>query len=222
MFSKNDKPHQGQPIISKGKALADANAVVILIHGRGATAESILALADELLNASHPHEFGNLAWLAPQAHNCTWYPHSFLAPVDENEPFLSSALEMTSELIRDIEASGVPREKVLLSGFSQGACLSLEFAARNPARYGGIVALSGGLIGADVDETRYSGSLEGTPVFLGCSDFDPHIPEERVHASAGLLRKQNAVVTKKIYKGLGHTVNEDELSVFRSMLSDIL
>lgn len=222
MFNKNDQPHQGQPVIAKGKALADANGVVILIHGRGATAEGILTLVNELLNASQPHEFGNLAWLAPQAHNYTWYPHSFLAPVHENEPFLSSALELISELIRDVEASGVPREKILLSGFSQGACLSLEFAARNPARYGGIVALSGGLIGAQLDETRYTGSMEETPVFLGCSDFDPHIPEERVHASSVLLSKQHANVTKKIYKGLGHTVNEDELSIFRSMLSDIL
>ena len=215
IFDNTKNPHQGQAVIEKGKALDQASAAVILIHGRGASAESILSLADEV-------DQPDAAWLAPQASNFTWYPYSFLAPIEQNEPGLSSGLQVIAELIELIGKAGVPKNKIVLAGFSQGACLSLEFAARHPARYGGVVALSGGVIGPEVEHGRYQGDMEQTPVFLGCSDYDHHIPEERVHESAGVFQLLGADVTKKIYEGLGHTVNEDELNHFREILGQVL
>ncbi|MGM0738474.1 MAG: alpha/beta hydrolase [Bacteroidota bacterium] len=215
MFDDTSKPHQGQPVIEKGVALDQASTAVILLHGRGASAESILTLADEV----HRPE---AAWLAPQAAHYTWYPFSFLAPIEQNEPGLSSALEMLSELVERIEDADVPKGRIILAGFSQGACLSLEFAARNPARYGGVVALSGGVIGPEVEQGRYNGDMDRTPVFLGCSDYDHHIPEERVHETADLFERLGAGVTKKIYPGLGHTINEDELDHFRKVLDSVI
>ncbi len=215
IFDKTSNPHRGQPVIEKGKLLKEADVAVILVHGRGATAESILMLADDI-------DRQDAAWLAPQASNYTWYPYSFLAPIDQNEPGLTSALELLSEAVAKVEEAGIPKERIVLAGFSQGACLSLEFAARNPARYGGVVALSGGVIGPELDHGRYKGDMAKTPVFLGCSDYDHHIPEERVHETADLLEQLGARVTKKIYTGLGHTINEDEKKHFRSILDDLL
>jgi phospholipase/carboxylesterase/glyoxalase family protein len=203
--------HQGQPIKTAGKPLGQAQAAMIMVHGRGATAESILSLADELARP----EF---AYLAPQAAGNTWYPNSFLAPLDSNEPYLSSALAALAELLAQAVEAGIPPERTMLLGFSQGACLSLEFAARNARRYGGLVGLSGGLIGPDGTPRNYRGSLAGTPVFLGCSDVDFHIPKERVTHSAEVLRRLGGEVTDRLYPGMGHTVNADEIEFVKGMM----
>ncbi|HEX2643868.1 MAG TPA: alpha/beta hydrolase [Thermoanaerobaculia bacterium] len=204
--------HGDQPVVAAGRPLADASAAMILVHGRGASAESILTLADEL-------DRPDLAYLAPQAAGSTWYDYSFLAPLDQNEPGLSSALARLGELVEHIESEGVPAERIVLLGFSQGACLSLEFAARNPRRYGGVVALSGGLIGPPGTPRDYPGSLAETPVFLGCSDRDPHIPLQRVKESTQVLQGMGADVTERIYPALGHMVNDDELDFIRELLA---
>jgi phospholipase/carboxylesterase len=209
------KIHQGQPVVVAGRPLQEADAAVVMIHGRGASAESILTLAGEL---GHPE----LTYLAPQAAGSTWYPNSFLAPLERNEPYLSSALESLEALLARLEAAGIPAERTVLLGFSQGACLSLEFAARHAQPFGGVVALSGGLIGPPGTPREYAGSFGGTPVFLGCSDRDPHIPEERVHESAEIFRQMGARVTARIYPGLGHTVNDDELSWTADLLGSLV
>jgi phospholipase/carboxylesterase len=197
-------PHQDQPVATAGTPLESATAAVILVHGRGASARSILVMAEEF-------DHDDVAYLAPQAARSTWYPQSFLAPVEANEPGRSSGLEVVGSLVADAVDAGVSRERVLVAGFSQGACLASEFVARNPARYGGLAALSGGLIGESIDRAEYAGDLEGTPAFLGCSDVDPHIPEERVHETAAVLDDLDADVTTRIYEGMDHTVNEDEI-----------
>jgi predicted esterase len=207
--------HQGQAAVAAGRPLREAEAAVVMVHGRGASAESILTLADEL---GRPE----LAYVAPQAAGYTWYPNSFLAPIERNEPYLSSALETLEGLLAKLEAEGIPAERTVLLGFSQGACLSLEFAARHAKRFAGVVALSGGLIGPPGTPREYGGLFDGTPVFLGCSDRDPHIPEERVHESADVFRRMGAQVTERIYPGLGHTVNEDELSWVRDLLGSMV
>jgi predicted esterase len=209
-----DGPHQKQAIVTAGHPLAGAAAAMVMVHGRGATAESILTLAEEFRRP-------DFACLAPQAADSTWYPYSFLAPVHRNEPGLSSGLARIGEVLARIEAAGIPAERTVLLGFSQGACLSLEFAARNPRRYGGVVGLSGGLIGPPGTPRDYQGSLAGTPVFLGCSDRDPHIPLERVEETAEVLSGMDAVVTKRIYPAMGHTVNEDELGFVRRLMADV-
>lgn len=187
---------------------------MVMVHGRGATAESILELAREL---RHP----DFAYLAPQAAGYTWYPYSFLAPLQRNEPFLSSALARLGEVVALLAAGGIPAERTVLLGFSQGACLTVEFAARNARRYGGIAGLSGGLIGPPETPRNYGGSFAGTPVFLGCSDDDPHVPRERVDETAEVLQRLGAGVTERIYPGLGHTVNEDELDAVRRMMAAV-
>lgn len=187
---------------------------MILIHGRGATAEDILSLATEL---GRP----DLAYLAPQASGYSWYPNSFLAPMDMNEPGLSSGLALIGHLLGRLEEQGVPPERTVLLGFSQGACLALEFAARNARRFGGLVGLSGGLIGPPGTPREYSGSFEGTPVFLGCSDRDPHIPLARVKETTETLSRMDARVTERIYPAMGHTVNEDELEQVRALLKGL-
>lgn len=207
-----DDPHANQPVLTAGRPLAEAGAAMILVHGRGATAESILTLAQEL---PHP-EF---AFLAPQAATNAWYPQRFIAPIAANEPFLSSALAKVGAVLRQVEAAGIPPERIILGGFSQGACLTLEFAARNPRRYGGLVALSGGLIGPLGHKFSYDGSLDGTPVFIGCSDTDFHIPVERVHESADVLAQLGGQVDKRIYPGMGHTVNMDEIEAVGQLMA---
>ncbi len=207
-------PHQGQPLAMAGRPLREAAAAMVMVHGRGATAESILELASEL---RHP-EF---AYLAPQAAGYTWYPYSFLAPMQQNEPWLSSALARLAEVLAFLKAEGIPPERTILLGFSQGACLTLELAARSARRYGGIAGLSGGLIGPPGTPRTYEGSFAGTPAFLGCSDRDPHIPRERVDETAEVLRRMDAEVTERIYPALGHTVNEDELEQVRRMMAGV-
>ena len=210
-----DDPHARQPVLLAGKPLAEAGAALILIHGRGATAESILTLAQEL---PHP-EF---AYLAPQAAYGAWYPQRFIAPIEFNEPFLSSALAKVGTVIAQIEAAGIPPERIVVGGFSQGACLALEYAARNPKRYGGVVALSGGLIGPPGTTFDYPGTLDNTRVFIGCSDMDFHIPLERVDETAEVLTKLGGQVDKRIYPGLGHMVNQDEIDAVGQMMAGVL
>jgi glyoxalase family protein len=197
-------PHQGQPVLAAGRPLDEAKAAMVLVHGRGATARSILELGTVL---DHP----DLAYLAPQASGNTWYPYSFLAPIPQNEPGITSGLQAVAEVVSTIEAAGIPAEKIIIGGFSQGACLASEFVARHAQRYGGLLAFSGGLIGPPGMARNYEGSLDGTPVFIGCSDVDPHIPLVRVTETADTLAELGASVTKKIYPGMGHTINQDEI-----------
>jgi predicted esterase len=164
--------HQGEPIAHAGAALSQAKAAMILLHGRGASAADILSLAEAFADPE-------IAYFAPQAAGHSWYPHSFLAPLAHNEPWLSSALQVIAGMVRDLERDGIPSSRIVLLGFSQGGCLALEFAARNAGRYGAVIGLSAGLIGPDRTSRAYAGSLQGTPVFLGCSDVDPHIPLAR-------------------------------------------
>ena len=206
-------PHRGQPVRFAGRPLERARAVMLMLHGRGARAEDILSLADEFAQP----EF---AYLAPQAADNTWYPNRFLAPVEENEPWLSSALDFIGSVLNQILAAGIPYERTILLGFSQGACLTLEFAARNARRYGGVVGLSGALIGPDDAPRDDKGSLAGTPVFLGCSDADFHVPKERVDQTAGVMRKLGGDVTERLYPDMGHTVNQDEIDFVRRMMKN--
>ena len=205
-------PHAGQPVLVHGPKPSEARLTTILVHGRGASAEDILALAMEL-------RLGDVAYLAPQAAGRTWYPYSFLTPMDKNEPHLSSALRVLDELVHSVVTDGVSADRVAFLGFSQGACLSLEFAARHAKRYAAIVGLSGGLIGPEGTPRDYPGTLAGTPVFLGCSDIDPHIPLARVHETADVLRRMNAAVDERIYPRMGHTVNADEIRAVQDLLS---
>jgi predicted esterase len=207
--------HQGQPIYARGASLESASAAMILIHGRGATAADILSLADEF-------DAPDLAYLAPQAAGGQWYPNRFIAPVASNEPWLSSALALVGEVLAHVAGAGIPAERTLLLGFSQGACLTLEYAARSPRRYGGIIGLSGALI-ENGDQLRdYSGSLDDTPVFLGCGDRDGHIPVEAVEASARALTALGGAVDLRLYPGMGHTINEDEIAAVRALLTGLL
>jgi phospholipase/carboxylesterase len=201
-------PHADQPVLHYGPPIAQARRVAIFIHGRGASAEDILGLAPELGT-------DDVAYLAPQAAGHTWYPHSFLSPILQNEPGITSALAVVARLV---ESTGLGSERVVILGFSQGACLALEFAARNPRRYGAVVALSGGLIGPPGTPRDYPGSMENTPVFIGCSDIDAHIPVERIRESAEVFRRMGAVVDERIYPGMGHTINEDELIAVRALV----
>jgi predicted esterase len=187
---------------------------MIMIHGRGASASSILTLAAEL---RHP-EF---AYLAPDASGNTWYPYSFLSPLEMNEPGITSGLQAIADLLATVEAAGIPAERTILLGFSQGACLALEFVARNARRYGGVAGLSGGVIGPDGTPRDYAGSLDRTPVFLGCSDIDAHIPKERVELTADVMRALDGDVTMKLYPGMGHTVNEDEIERVRGIMDRV-
>jgi len=210
-----DDPHDSEPATA-GAPLEAAAVAVVMVHGRGATAEGILGLREEL---ELPDDAA-VAYLAPRAHSNTWYPHSFLEPVERNEPGRSSGLRAIDRLVDRATDAGVPADRVLLVGFSQGACLASEYVARHPRRYGGLVVLSGGLIGDELDD--YEGDLDGTPVFLGCSDRDPHIPVERVHATRDALSAMGADVTERIYEGMGHGVNADELDHASRMVRDLL
>lgn len=204
-------PHQGGTVLTGGAPLARARGALILTHGRGGTAESILTLGAQL-------GVDDLAWLAPQATGNSWYPYSFLSPIPQNEPGISSGLQVLADLVAYIQDAGLAAERIALCGFSQGACLTLEFGARHPRRYGALIGLSGGLIGPDGTPRDYPGSLDGTPVFLGCSDVDAHIPLGRVHESAEVLSRLGARVDTRIYPGMAHTVNEDELEAVRAIL----
>ena len=189
-----------------------ARLAVIMVHGRGASAEDILGLADEL-------HLDDVAFYAPQAAGSTWYPYSFLAPIPQNEPGITSGLKKIGAIIETLGEKGLPPRQVAVLGFSQGACLSLEFAARHARRYWAVAGLSGGLIGPPGTPRDYEGSMEGTPVFLGCSDVDPHIPVERVYETADVCRTLGAAVDLRIYPRMGHTINQDELDAVRALLA---
>lgn len=205
-------PHAGGPIVTAGAELDQARSAVVMMHGRGAMARDILSLVPAL---DRPH----LAYLAPQATDRTWYPNRFLAPLASNEPWLGSALGVIARLLDQIEAAGIPPAHTALLGFSQGACLGLEFAARNARRYGAVIGLSGGVIGPPGESRHDHGNLDGTPVFLGCSDIDGHIPKEVVLESAEILRNLGGAVTARLYPGMGHTINDDEIAMVRGMLA---
>ena len=187
---------------------------MILLHGRGSNAEQILTLANEF-NAA------DLAYLAPQAAGNSWYPYPFLAPVEQNRAYLSSALALIDRLFTELADAGIPPQQVAVLGFSQGACLALEYVARHPRIYGAIVAFSGGIIGPPGMLRQDLGDLGGSPVFIGCSDIDPHIPLTRVHESTTLMRKLGGDVTERIYPSMGHIINADELMVVRTQLAAI-
>lgn len=191
-------------IVSAGKKLTETEKVLIMIHGRGGSAEDILTLASHL-------NVKDYALLAPQANKNTWYPYSFLAPTDQNEPDLSSALSVLKELVSDLIKEGKKTENIYFLGFSQGACLALEFVTRNAAHYGGVAAFTGGLIGDKINRTNYQGDFSGTPIFIGTSDPDFHVPVQRVYATTNILNEMNANVTEKIYPNMGHTIMPDEI-----------
>ena len=208
-------PHLTQPVYSTGPSLDDASAAVILLHGRGATAEDILSLSTYL-------DFPKTAYLAPQAEGYTWYPNRFILPIEQNEPFLSSALSKVDGIVREVEAHNIPVERIFIGGFSQGACLASEYVIRNPRRYGGLLAFSGGYIGPLGVAHQPVGDLSGMPAFLGCSDMDPHIPLQRVKETTALLRSMGAQVTEKLYPNMGHTIIDDEIEQARQILSNVV
>jgi phospholipase/carboxylesterase len=191
-------------IITAGKELNKNSKVLIMLHGRGGSAKDILSLSSHL-------EVKDFALFAPQATNNTWYPYSFLAPPSQNEPWLSSALNLLKELLDELKNKSIPTENIYFLGFSQGACLTLEFVTRNANKYGGVVAFTGGLIGDKIYNENYKGDFQNTPVFIGTSNPDPHVPVERVYATTNILKDMNADVTEKIYNNMGHTINQDEI-----------
>jgi predicted esterase len=204
-------PHGTQPVLRAGAPLDSSDAAMVMIHGRGGTAQDILALVP-LLGVER------VACLAPQAAGQTWYPYGFMSAIEKNEPGITSAMAAIARVLETIEQEGIPPERTLIMGFSQGACLGSEYAARHARRYGGLAILSGGLIGPDDTPRDYRGDLEGTPVFLGCSDIDHHIPERRVRDTAELLVRLGADVDMRIYPGMGHTINEEELEAVRQLM----
>ena len=207
-------PHRNQPVFQRGAPLNAAKGAVVLLHGRGASADDILGLAQDF-------DLPELANLAPEAAEHTWYPYSFLSPVVQNQPWLDSALKLVGETIQRAINAGIERQNVAIVGFSQGACLATEFVARNAARYGGLVAFTGGLIGPPGAKFGYSGELSGTPCFLGAGDRDPHVPWKRVEESAAVLSDLGAAVTLRRYPGLPHTINQDEIDHAKVILRRI-
>jgi phospholipase/carboxylesterase len=198
-------------IITAGRKLEETDKALIMVHGRGGRADDILFLADELA-------VGDYALLAPQAMGNTWYPYSFLAPPAQNEPYLSSALDILKGLVADINTAGIPNERIYFLGFSQGACLTLEFVTRNATRYGGVAAFTGGLIGDRIYPDNYKGDFGGTPIFIGTSDPDPHVPAERVYATTNILKDMHAAVTEKVYSLMGHTISQDEIDQANNLI----
>ena len=201
-------------LLAAGAPLARARAAAVLVHGRGASAQDILSLGAEF-------DQEDIAYLAPQAENPAWYPYSFLARLAQNEPHLSRALATLGATLDQLEAQGFAPERIALIGFSQGGCLALEYAARNAKRYGAIAGLSAGLIGPPGTPRDYAGAFAATPVFLGCSDVDPHIPLPRVHETRDVLARMGANVTERIYPGMGHTINADEIAEVGKLLAGI-
>jgi predicted esterase len=205
-------PH-GQRIVEAGEDLRSARAAMILLHGRGATAEDIMTVASEVQEPGW-------GYFAPQAADNTWYPNPFTAPLESNEPYLSAALDTVTRLVERVEMR-IPAQRIVLLGFSQGACLALEWTARHARRYGAVVGLSGGLIGPDDTPRDYAGAFDGTPVFLGCSDIDPHIPMPRVVEAGEVLKGMGAEVAVRFYPGMGHLVSFEELATIRELIAAI-
>ena len=203
----------GQRILEAGEPLASARAAMILLHGRGATAEDIMTIASEVRQAGW-------SYFAPQAAGNAWYPNPFTAPLESNEPYLSAATDMVSRLVEQVEDM-VPAQRIVLLGFSQGGCLTLEWAARNARRFGAVVGLSAGLIGPGGTPRDYPGDLDGTPVFLGCSDVDPYILKDRVVEAGEVFERMGAVVTVRLYPGMAHTVSGEEIAIIRKMVETI-
>lgn len=197
--------------ITAGEPLGETANVLILIHGRGGTADDILSLATGL-------NVNKFTLLAPQATNNSWYPYSFLAEPAENEPWLSSALSVLKAITTELNAKGIGNRNMFFLGFSQGACLALEFVTRNANRFGGVIAFTGGLIGNKIYKENYNGDFSGTPVFIGSSDPDPHVPVERVNETAVIMESMNAAVTKRIYKNMGHTISQHELDTVNKII----
>jgi predicted esterase len=208
-------PHANQPVYSTGTELKDASAAVILLHGRGATAQDILSLSSYL-------DFPGLVYLAPQAEGYTWYPNRFIFPLEQNEPYLSGALSKVDEIVEKAEGQGISTNGIFIGGFSQGACLAAEYVIRHPKRYGGLLVFSGGYIGPMNGVRQPSGQLHDTPVFIGCSDIDPHIPLQRVQETTSLLQAMGAQVIEKIYPNMGHTIIDDEIEAARTILEKSL
>jgi len=198
-------------LITAGKELNSDSKVLIMLHGRGGTAEDILSLASYL-------NVKDFTLFAPQATGNTWYPYSFLTPPSQNEPWLSSALNLLSEVLNDLYNKGIPSENIYFTGFSQGACLMLEFVTRNANKYGGIAAFTGGLIGDKIYRENYAGNFQDAPIFIGTSNPDPHIPVERVYATGNILKDMNGAVTEKVYNNMGHTINQDEIEIVNKLL----
>lgn len=216
MTEQRPDPHAAAQVYTAGQSLQDARAALIILHGRGGAGPEIIGLTNFL-------DAGGYAIFAPSAVGQSWYPQRFIRPVEENEPHLSSALNLISRLIERINAAGIPTERIVMSGFSQGACLAAEYVARHPRRYGGLAVLSGGLIGQTIDRSHYpaNADLAGTPVLVGCSNVDFHIPVERVRETSVILRELGGTVTERIYPGMDHTINEEELSLFSTMLREV-
>ncbi len=204
--------HDANEVVIAGKKPENAGKAIIMLHGRGAGAEDMIHLASEL-------DLEGFSLLIPQARRNTWYPYSFLEPEVKNQPWLESALALISELKERIYIAGIATENIYFCGFSQGACLSLEYAARNAERYGGVIAFSGGLIGERIDKSKYSGDFSQTPVYMGCSDPDPHIPVDRVRESYGMLKNMNAEIHLDIFPNMGHTINWEEIEKANRILN---
>lgn len=216
MMSQSNHPHSTARVYGAGAPIDQARAALILIHGRGSSAQNILGLAEGM-------PLNDIAVIAPNAVGQTWYPQRFIRPVAENEPYLSSALGLIKQLVMHLNEAGIPTDKIIIGGFSQGACLASEYVAQNPARYGGLAVFSGGLIGESVARENYPAEtdLAGTPVFIGCSDVDFHIPVERVHETTAILRELGGNVTERIYENMEHTINDDELTFFVQMVQTL-
>jgi predicted esterase len=209
----NNDPHQDAPVRYSGKPLSEAAGAVILLHGRGGSADDILSLARELYLPA-------LAYLAPQAAGNSWYPNSFLAPVAQNEPWLTSALRKVEATLEMANDAGISADRIVLAGFSQGACLATEFVARHPRRYAGLIAFTGGLIGPPGADLTHTGDLAGTPAFFGSGDPDPHVPWQRVEQSRRILDEMGAAVTSRRYPNRPHTISVEEIDIARNLILD--
>ncbi|MHC4848528.1 MAG: alpha/beta hydrolase [Planctomycetota bacterium] len=208
-------PHAGLAPLATGLLPEQAKALLVLVHGRGGDSESMVGLADAIGR-------DDLAIVAPRAAGRTWYPQSFLAPVEANEPGLSSGLSVLADIVSGAESAGIPSSRHVLLGFSQGACLTLEFAARHARRFGAVIGLTGGLVGPPGTPRLYPGSFDGTPVFLGSSDPDPHVPWSRVEETAEILERMCANVELRRYLGMPHTVNDEEIEAVRSIIGAVV
>jgi predicted esterase len=211
---KND-PHAGQPVLTTGTAIDKATAAIVMIHGRGASAESILSLFPEI-------GAEGIVALAPQAAGHTWYPYSFLAPMPQNQPYLDSALNKIDSVVNELMGRGFSSDRIAILGFSQGACLTSEYVARHPRRYGAAMVLTGGVIGPPGTPRDYAGSVDGTPALIGTSDPDPHVPFERVQETADVLTRLGAKVDLRRYPGMPHTINEEEIEACRALLEGMV